>query len=247
MRINKRLVASLSLTLLLPTLPTATAEDVEFVVAELGGVSVVSIPQPSPLPGLLATKVVLRARPESQLVTFENVKITGAAHQVWTPSACFGFSPTSTPFVDARCWDIFPPEWIAADSHILISPSMVGGGGTGIVSIKESNDLTNPAMANENLPLLEGQATAITGMGDTAMKLVTDVFFVTPEFQLNEIDFAYLVTPDDSTGAAGEVFLTVGVLGDGFINSGDPGGASFGFRGNDPGCDSFHSRTVREF
>ncbi len=89
-------------------------------------------------------------------------------------------------------------------------------------------------MANENLPMLDGQATAITGMGDTAMKLQTDAFFLDILFQTNEIEFAYLVTPTDSTGAAGEVFLTVGVLGAGIINSGDPGGASFGFRGNDP-------------
>ena len=112
---------------------------------------------------------------------------------------------------------------------------MVGdSAGLGLASIDEANDLSNPAIANENLPLLDGQASAITGMGDIAMNLETDTFFVQHEFQLNEIDFAYLVTPDDSTGAAGEVFLTVGVLGDGIINSGDPGGASFGFRGNDP-------------
>ena len=66
------------------------------------------------------------------------------------------------------------------------------------------------------------------------MAAETDSFFLLPELQTNEIDFAYLVTPDDSTGAAGDVFLTVGVSGEGIINSGDPGGASFGFNGNDP-------------
>ncbi len=98
MKINKRVAALLSFVTLFHVcsfLPTATAQDVEFVVAELGGVSVVSIPQPSPLPGLLATKVVLRAAPESQLVTFENIKIAGAVHQVWIPTG-IGFPPIST-------------------------------------------------------------------------------------------------------------------------------------------------------
>ena len=62
MKINKRVAALSSVALfhVCSLLPTATAQDVEFVVAELGGVSVVSIPQPSPLPGLLATKVALQ-------------------------------------------------------------------------------------------------------------------------------------------------------------------------------------------
>ena len=66
------------------------------------------------------------------------------------------------------------------------------------------------------------------------MAAETDSFFLLPELQTNEIDFAYLVTADDSTGVAGEGFLTLGVSGEGIVNSGDPGGASFGFNGNDP-------------
>lgn len=237
MRINKRLVALSFVALLhvclsLAVLPRATAQDVEIVAAELGGISVVSIPQPSPLPGLLATRVVLRWPPESQLVTFEHVSITGAVHQVWFPEL---FGPTSTPFVDGDGWDVLPVEWIAADSHMLISRSMVGGqAGIGFGSIYEVNDLSNPVMANESLPFLDGQFPAVTGIGDIALDNDNfAAFFVQPEFQLDEIEWGYLVTLDDGT-ADDNVSLTVGVLGAGIINSDQPGGAAFGFKGNDP-------------
>jgi hypothetical protein len=153
-RVEKRSATLLSFALLLHVLPTATAQDLEIVVAELGGVSVVSIPQPSPLPGLLATKVVLRTAPENKIITFENVKITGALHQVFVAF----FDPVGvlqTPSISPPLPDILPPEWIAADSHILISRPMVGGETNGAYDrIFEVNDLSNPVDANEILPLL---------------------------------------------------------------------------------------------
>jgi hypothetical protein len=209
-----------------------SAQD-EILFAELGGVSAVSIPQPPPLPGLLATKVVFRTAPDTQIVTFENMNITGAVHQVFIPIFA---APIPTPRVDGPYADVIPSEWIEADSHLSISRAMVK-----IVfgqEITESNDEGNQAGANESLPLLVGEAAAVTGIGDLGKSGETDGFIVVRELQTNEIDFAYLVTPDDGTPNDGtpndNVFLTVGVLGAGFINSGDPDGASFGFNGNDP-------------
>ncbi len=238
MRVDNRFALSLSsiaLFYVCSLMNTATAQDVEIVAAELGGVSVVSIPQPSPLPGLLATKVVLRTAPENRLVTFENARISGAVHQVWIPNPMG--PPTPTPRCGVPGWHLLPPEWIAADSHFSFS-SMIGGGaggcggGGGFGGPDEVNDLSNPVGANESLPLLNGVAQAVTGIGETTW-LFPDIFDANI-FNTNEEEFAYVVTPDESTGAAGNVFLTVGVLGEGIINSGEPGGAHFGFFGNDP-------------
>lgn len=233
-------VALFHIYTMLVALPTATAQDTEILLAELGGVSVVSIPQPSPLPGLLATKVVLRTASENSFVTFENVKIAGAVHQVWIPDGGDG-PPHATPHVDSITrWSFVPREWKDADSHLLITPSMVAGGvGGGHSRIHEANDLSNPAIADEVLPILDKNfplyaVEALTGIGDIDMLAETDAFYVEPRIQTNAIDFAYVVTPDESTGTAGDVFLTVGVLGAGIINSGQPGGASFGFNGNYP-------------
>lgn len=152
MKVNKRSASLLSsvalfhLGSLLAVLPSAKAQDVEIIAAELGGVSMVSIPQPPPLPGLLATKVVLRTAPENTLVTFDHARITGAVHQVWIPNQMG--RPTRTPWSSVPGWDSLPGEWIAADSHFSISFSMVGGGVGGGVEV---NDFTNPADADEGL------------------------------------------------------------------------------------------------
>ena len=110
--------------------PQAMGQDIEILLAELGGVQMMTIPQGSPGPGLLATKVVLRTDAANKLVTYENIKITGLVHQTWLPGA-FGGPPGPTPFVDSPGWGQLPPEWMSADSHILISPSMVAGGAGG--------------------------------------------------------------------------------------------------------------------
>ena len=58
----------------------------------------------------------------------------------------------------------------------------------------------------------------------------TDAFFLLPRFQTNSVDLAYLVTPKNS---GEEVFVRIGVLGQGIVNSGLPGGARFGFDDQD--------------
>lgn len=203
-------------------------------IAELGGVSMITIPQPSPGAGLMATKVVLQTDPANKLVTYENIQTTDA-YQVWLPGA-FGGPPGPTPYVDSAGWGQLPPEWIATDSHILITPSMVAGGaGMAHAGIGELNDEGNQGGTNESLPLLGGQAPAVSGVGPIAMDMPTDAFFVAPEFQINTVDLGYFVTQtDDGINPKTQVELTVGVLGEGIVDSGQPGGASFGFNGNDP-------------
>ncbi len=196
-----------------------------FVLTARGGVEIWSEPQPNPGPGLRATKLVLRTEePADRIVTFENIAITGDVHQVFdTP---FQF-PTPNPdtLVDST---LFNGSWGDFDSHLLLTPSMIGGGaGGGFNGISESND---GSLGSGGLPKSSGGFDARTGIGDLAMAAPTDAFFLDTPFQTNEVDFAYVVTPV----AGGDVLLTLGVLGSGFVNSGQPGGANWGFNGVAP-------------
>jgi hypothetical protein len=212
---------------------TARAQDIEIVLAELGGVQMISIPQPNPAAGVLATKVVLRATdPSASLVTFENLAIRGDVHQAWL-SGPFG-TPTAKGAPQAGA--TYDAAWIPFDSYVIITDDQVGGGAGGSYGgINETNDGSTPAVA-AMLPLLTpGDFPALTGIGDIAMGDPTDAFFLKPEFQNAELELAYLVTPEAPVGGVdGGVTVTLGVLGAGIIDSGQPGGASFGFNGNEP-------------
>ncbi len=72
---------------------------------------------------------------------------------------------------------------------------------------------------------------SVSGIGPISMFRPTDAFFLVPDFESNEVAVAYLVR---QAGADSHFTMTLGVLGSGIINSGEPGSASFGFNGNDP-------------
>ena len=61
------------------------------------------------------------------------------------------------------------------------------------------------------------------GIGGIRMTDPTDAFFLDTPFQTNEVSLAYIVS---ETGPAGDVFLTVGVLGEGIMASQKRGAAS---------------------
>lgn len=199
----------------------------EILLSALGGVEVYSVPQPAPAGGFVATKILLRTSDSNaKIVTFENIKISGDVHQVFD-SVVMDPTPNADTVGDSA---LFNGAWGVFDSHLLITPDMVRGeAGNGYSGIFETN---NGAFGNGGLPPSSGGSDAMTGIGDLTMVNQTDAFFLDTPFQSNEVEYAYLVTPAGTAG--GNVFLTLGVLGDGIVNSGDPGGASFGFNGNEP-------------
>jgi hypothetical protein len=103
---------------------------------------------------------------------------------------------------------------------------MIGGGAGGSYGgIGETNDLS--------IGLIDGLPPAsdfdpVSGVGPISMANETDAFFLDTVFQSNDVQLAYLVAQDGAAPA----LLTLGVLGEGITNSGEPGGAQWGFGGN---------------
>ncbi len=71
-----------------------------------------------------------------------------------------------------------------------------------------------------------------SGIGPIFMGSATDAFFLDTAFQANEINLAYLVGQTGEGAADGHVNMTLGVLGEGIVNSGEAGGAQWGFGEN---------------
>lgn len=209
------------------------AQFVSGVIGEAGGVSVVSEPQEAP-DGYWATKVILQSAEGTKLVTFENLDIGGELHQVWIPGL---FGATETKSVDAFA-QVPAQDWAQADSHLLVTSAMVGGGAGGsYAEIHETNDQSNIAGGNENLTAINGTVAPVTGVGGIAMQAPTDAFFLDPAFQTNSVELALIVWPEAAGTADGHLpALTLGVLGEGIADSGQPGGASWGVNAGDAGA-----------
>ena len=212
---------------------TARAQDIgERIIAQLGGVQMVAIDQaPAATPGYLAARVELRTDAANALVTFENFKLTGSPVQTWLTGPFGG--PTAKNVVAGPT---YPAEWLPYDTHMLISsmppPTMIGGeAGNGFNGITETNDMSIGHIPG--LPDLQGTPPG-SGIGETSMVEATDAFFLAPAFQTNVVELAYAVISEADFNAGQNVFATIGVLGSGIIDSGQPDGASFGFNGNDP-------------
>ncbi len=200
------------------------AQSQEVVVDSRGGVEVWWVPQDAPGPGYSAGKIVLKTTDENaKMVTFENLKIEGAIVQTWL-SGPFG-APTAkgSPTAGAQ----YDAAWIPYDSHLLVrdnNPNMIGGGaGASYAGISETNDESIGQIPG--LPDVSGYS-SVSGLGPIAMADPTDAFFLEPEFHSNEIDLAYLVLPAETATCIG---MTLGVLGDGIVNAGEPGGAMWGY------------------
>ena len=163
--------------------------------------------------------------PVAKLNTFENLRFDGDLVQTWL-SGPFGTPTAKNVFVRPT----YPEEWIPFDSHLLISsmppPTMIGSGFFN--GISETNDESIGEIPG--LPSVVGNP-FVSGIGPISMFRPTDAFFLVPDFESNEVAVAYLVR---QAGADSHFTMTLGVLGSGIINSGEPGGASFGFNGNDP-------------
>ena len=189
-----------------------------------GGLEVWSVPDENPPPGLLGTTLILRTQdPMGRIVTFENIAIRGDVHQVTFPKSSGEHDPASTPNIGKFTLPD-DAEIVAADTHILFTDFFARAEGAGFQSLMEDNDLSDPAGLGDF-----GRG-ALVGIGDLAMWAPTDAFFLDTDYQRNEIEFAHVVTPDRD----GEVLLTVGILGEHIINSGEPGGARWGFGDDNP-------------
>ena len=87
----------------------------ELVFAELDGVQLVSIPQPSPGDGFVATKLQARAvHADAILAAFANLSMR-TTHQVWTGNGlqAAGGTAKGPPEVD----EMYAAEWVPFDAH----------------------------------------------------------------------------------------------------------------------------------
>lgn len=209
MRTRPFLLVTLSLLFIVTN---CNAQDHVF--AEWNGVQLLSIPQPSPGEGFIATKIQARSvDTRLPLVTYTGLSISNA-HQTWLDS----------PFQSANgnalgppvAGPTYAPEWVPYDSHLLIRPETVGGEVLqSYFGITETNDGTSPASGS--LPtIMDDTISALTGYGQIEMPDLTGGFFVLPEFQHHTHDVAYLVTRADGSQ---EVELSVGILGGGELSA----------------------------
>ena len=183
------------------------------IVAEDGPFRLLSTPQIAP-PGLLATVLSLETTNSAhRIATIDNVAISGDVHQVWAEPFAM---PTATPdeIVESP---LFHGNWAVADTHLLIEPSMVGGGAGGnYYGISEFNDGSDPSQIASELPLSTAGFSPLVGMGELRSSHPTDAFFLSPVFQTGHVDIAYIVTPfADPLGA---VRFTMGVQGGDELN-----------------------------
>ena len=191
------------------------------VFAELGGVQLLAENVELPdYPNYAATKVIAKGvDPESKLETFANISITGnpvQTHSSWIPGGNALGRPVAGP--------LYAAAWADLDTHVLISNDMIAGGVFGIGEVNDHSLGTGPFFSIFQLP-------PVVGIGELKMANPTDAFFLHPEFQQNEIDFAYIVTPAE-LAASNPVQMTVGFRGSGITDAGVPGGAAFGYDGN---------------
>ena len=210
------------------------ADDGEILLAERGGLQVVSIPQPSPAPGFVSTHIELRALdPDAKLVTWTNVKIEGRVHQTWLE----GGLGQPTPNLDqVGAGPTYGEDWRALDSHLLLRNNMMGGCTGGCFQgISETNDGLSLAhrYLNSIRPQPDIELRPRTGFGNIKMQRETDAFWI-QDPQTHTMPYAQIVTDYDAINGPGEVHLTFGVLGERVINSGEVGGATFGFDGQEP-------------
>ncbi len=197
--------------------------DAAMMFAESDGIQLYSVPQPSPGQGFSAAIIQARAtNPDYSIVTLGNIRI-GSAHQVWSDVDGTKMSTSKFPVTGP----LLPTDWIELDSHLVISPDMVGGnGGAGYDGIDEANDGSTTGILPSDLSSVEA-ATPFAGYGDIQMADSTDGFFLTRESRGNSIDLAYVVAENGRIEDI-PVTLTAGVLG----SAGSPDSeffAMFGF------------------
>ena len=180
-----------------------------------GGVEAWSMPQEVGREDVVATKIVLRGVGEdARLVTYTDIEIAGHVRQLHS-SLVPGGNALGRPDTGA----LFGDGWADVDTHLLINEAMIAGG---VFMVGETND---GSLTPSEFEPLATTAEAVEGYGPLKTSSTTDAFFLQPEFQNREVDFAYIVS--DMSQGMPAVELTVGVLGAGIIDAGTDGGAYF--------------------
>ena len=202
-----RTIAAALTALIVFTVPTASQASMMF--AESDGIQLFSVPQPSPGAGFSAAVIQARStNPDFSIVTLANLAI-GSGHQVWA-NVDVERPRGATPPVAGN---LFAEEWIPLDTHLMITPEMVGGnGGAGYNGITEQNDGSTTDSLPTTATVPNTEIGAFGGYGDIAMSLPTDGFFLTREHRGDTIDLAYVVAENDRMVDI-PVTLTIGLLG----------------------------------
>lgn len=198
----------------LPPLPVpreAWSED-GVVFARTEQFDLIARPQTAPA-GVLVTHVAARMRDDAhEFVTVDGLAITGDLHQVFLPGPFF--SPT-TP--TARQLEGWSEDWIAYDSHLLITDLMVAHAITvGFSEIIEYSNMSDPVGVSDELTyeFVPGHTvTPILGIGNIESVLETEIFALQGAVRGNELLIAQIVTPILTDGEFGEVLLTIGLQG----------------------------------
>ena len=199
--------------------------------ANLGGVDLYSVALSTGSPDYAAVRVEARTvDPNASITGLTNISFAGAVQQIWTDDGL----ETPSIFGPAESTQVYREEWNAFDSYLLLEPAIGGG----VYEFSESNDGSRD-LSDLGLPDAPDGFGPLAGFGTISMREF-DGLFLKPEFQSNTIAIAYLARPrrggtlEDPICPEPSCFvdMTLGVLGAGITNAGEPGGAAFGYNGN---------------
>lgn len=198
------------------------------VLAEVHGVTLSAIPLDSP-EGFQRVLLRFKSPEDTKIVTFHDLQIGGEFRgegnptQVCLDALCASHSSFTPP---GATWHA---AWTRYDTHLLITPDMVGGGaGDAYAGI---HDLNDGRYGDQGLPKLSDELPvsalvgALVGEGPLRMNQFNDAFFLKEEYQSNSIDFAQVVFRDEPDRTP--VPLTIGVLGSGIVDAGVNGSTVF--------------------
>ncbi len=200
-----------------------------YLLAWQGDVEVLFTPDPEPLldGDLMAGVLSLRSPPGTSLVTFGEITLTNLHHV-----ARLGVFPTP------NVTDLTDPIHVLFDSHLLITPDMIGGSaGDPLREIGfDDPSAVDPAGIQHRIPDDAHGISAATYRGDIVHG--NGAFFIRPEFHSNSIDLARLVgVPGDISnisfllfgGRIGEPTFDVEFA---WIDRGSPPGIDLNVPGN---------------
>lgn len=186
----------------------------EIVFAETEDIQLVSIEQPSPGDGLMATMIQARTiDPTASVVTLTNLRISNV-HNVWGDSNLFFPEYAARPDIcdSIICDFAYHSAWVPYDSHLAIGQTMVAGGaGNSYEGIIETNDGTGSIALPDFVPVHSSVVPALPGFGDLFMADPTDSFFLTSEASGHVVDIAYVV---GDSAKNSPVTISIGLQGD---------------------------------
>lgn len=200
-------------------IPRAHGQDAIYI-AEQGGVTLTATPTEAP-EGFSAAILSLSSPEGSKMTVFEDLLIGTEMNRGPNPVQTW----TSGPFFTPTILGPLPPlptflsEWAPYDSHLLLTKEMLGvGDGSGLSLITENND---SSIGSLGLPTINNAFRARIGRGEIS---TLTALGLEPDFQSNSVDFARIIVPATDSRP---IPFSLGVVGEGIVNSGQPDGAFF--------------------